>query len=338
MKKLLQLALASTLIPASSSLAQSIELVIGSDRGASDDPVVVPVTVDDSSGIIGASFLVSFDTAALDVMVSSDFFAPFIEQLEDAENMDDMDNFGDVGGVQYNSPIVTTAIPGEGMAVSGIRLEPADGSNTTLFHLAFTKKDETSDGTFPVSIEPLTIMDVDAGYPVEGLDIPALVGLDGSDYPVLLSPEDFPEAVTPGEVDFLAVWIDSDDDGIPDPWELFYFESLETAHASSDIDGDELRDLVEYLLGTNPEIQDGPTTFKLQLDAGNFDFFFPLRDLHDIDYQVQWSTDANVWNTANVSLMPRPDIGTGADWTYAQASITPGGEQSTILARLVLMP
>ena len=47
---------------------------------------------------------------------------------------------------------------------------------------------------------------------------------------------------------------DSDNDGIPDFWELIYFGSVEVADgtASSDQDGDGLSDRYEFILGRNP--------------------------------------------------------------------------------------
>lgn len=40
---------------------------------------------------------------------------------------------------------------------------------------------------------------------------------------------------------------DTDKDGIKDEWELYYFDNLTTADATSDFDRDGYRDLKEYL-------------------------------------------------------------------------------------------
>jgi hypothetical protein len=45
---------------------------------------------------------------------------------------------------------------------------------------------------------------------------------------------------------------DTDDDGLPDTWELEYFSSLTNMNASTDSDGDRFQDRHEYLAGTNP--------------------------------------------------------------------------------------
>lgn len=47
---------------------------------------------------------------------------------------------------------------------------------------------------------------------------------------------------------------DSDDDQMPDPWELSYFPDLETAGEGTDFDGDGEDDLAEYRAGSNPRI------------------------------------------------------------------------------------
>ena len=54
--------------------------------------------------------------------------------------------------------------------------------------------------------------------------------------------------------------LDSDQDTLPDWWELKYFESLDEI-ASGDYDGDKFDNLEEYAKGTNPEEKDPRPTF-----------------------------------------------------------------------------
>ena len=50
--------------------------------------------------------------------------------------------------------------------------------------------------------------------------------------------------------------VDSDNDGIPDWWEMLHFNNLTTANGTSDNDGDGVSDLHEYLTGTDPNDAD----------------------------------------------------------------------------------
>ncbi|MBN1269990.1 MAG: hypothetical protein JXB04_10395 [Kiritimatiellae bacterium] len=53
---------------------------------------------------------------------------------------------------------------------------------------------------------------------------------------------------------FVSVWIDSDVDldGMPDSWEMRWFNNLATANATTDFDKDQFPDLHECLAGTDP--------------------------------------------------------------------------------------
>ncbi|HMP90980.1 MAG TPA: S8 family serine peptidase [Kiritimatiellia bacterium] len=57
---------------------------------------------------------------------------------------------------------------------------------------------------------------------------------------------------------------DTDGDGIPDAWEIFYFGSLTNVNATSDWDGDGFIDLHEYLAGTDPT---DPTSYLQTVDV-----------------------------------------------------------------------
>ncbi|MEI7937008.1 MAG: choice-of-anchor Q domain-containing protein [Verrucomicrobiota bacterium] len=59
-------------------------------------------------------------------------------------------------------------------------------------------------------------------------------------------------AVTATNATYLPGSADTDNDGIPDAWEIAWFGNLTTANATSDFDGDGLPDYCEYLSGTNP--------------------------------------------------------------------------------------
>ena len=60
----------------------------------------------------------------------------------------------------------------------------------------------------------------------------------------------------------LAAFVDSDNDGIDDNWELFYFPSLQVADERTDFDKDGYRDLEEYLLWKAGTLDDNGSAFS----------------------------------------------------------------------------
>ena len=54
----------------------------------------------------------------------------------------------------------------------------------------------------------------------------------------------------------LASLADTDIDGLPDEWELLHFGNLAAASGNGDNDGDGILNSVEYLLGSNPNLND----------------------------------------------------------------------------------
>jgi len=54
----------------------------------------------------------------------------------------------------------------------------------------------------------------------------------------------------------LSSLIDSDNDGLPDAWEMLYFGNLTTATGLMDSDGDGVSNAAEYYAGTNPLVNE----------------------------------------------------------------------------------
>ena len=76
---------------------------------------------------------------------------------------------------------------------------------------------------------------------------------------------------------------DSDNDGIPDAWELQYFSSLGVADSTSDYDGDGATDYMEYLAGTNPK--DPLSTFEARSLVVDF--------TGGAGYVIRWASVSN---------------------------------------------
>jgi len=97
---------------------------------------------------------------------------------------------------------------------------------------------------------------------------------------------------------------DSDNDGLPDAWEMTYLGTLNgTAASDSDLDG--LSNMQEYVLGSNPNLaSSGRPATSVASGPGGFVFTFPT--ILGRTYQPQVSTDLSNW-----SALGSPMVGDG---------------------------
>jgi len=96
---------------------------------------------------------------------------------------------------------------------------------------------------------------------------------------------------------------DSDGDGLPDAWELYYFYDPTNAVATADEDGDGLDNLSEYVAGTRP--RDSASTLSAQtsmLTNGTMYLVWP--SITERTYSVVQSHNllSNQWSTAAHNL------------------------------------
>ncbi len=113
---------------------------------------------------------------------------------------------------------------------------------------------------------------------------------------------------------------DSDADGIPDPWERWYFANLTLATATSDKDGDGASDRAEYQAGTDP--LDPASKLKITDQTYNANFtqatltwtMVPTRN-----YRVEFDTDLlGLWTDSALGTFTPAAGGT------ATRTVTPG--------------
>jgi len=88
-------------------------------------------------------------------------------------------------------------------------------------------------------------------------------------------------------VDTMAVPVDTDGDGLPNIWEMRYFEGTTAAASSGDVDWDGTDNYAEYIAGTNP--QDAQSLFVVQISSG---------------LNVEWQTIRN----RSYTLQSTPDL------------------------------
>jgi uncharacterized lipoprotein YddW (UPF0748 family) len=78
---------------------------------------------------------------------------------------------------------------------------------------------------------------------------------------------------------------DTDNDLLPDSWELRWFTNLSTAGLNTDTDGDRLTDRDEYVLGTNPTQPNPGLTLQARLVGGIVEVSFLAQAVAGAGYQ-----------------------------------------------------
>jgi hypothetical protein len=157
---------------ASGAFAAAPKLTVGSASICPGASGTVNITVDNAAGITGAAFTLTYDTAILDITVSSDFFGTFTEQgFDAADGLTD----GKVDG--FDSPVVTNEVSGTGMRIAAANATPAtSGTNVTLFTLNVTVSDTAAeDSTYDINITATTLNNTAAGYDAAGEQIDLLI-------------------------------------------------------------------------------------------------------------------------------------------------------------------
>jgi hypothetical protein len=155
---------------ASGAFAAAPKLTVGSATVAAGGTTTVNITADNATGITGAAFTLTYDTTALDITVSSDFFGTFTDQGFDAT--DGLDANGKIDGT-YDSPLVQNEIS-TGMMIAAANAEAADGTNKTLFTLNVTVENATED-SYDINITATTLKNEAAGYDAAGEQIDLLI-------------------------------------------------------------------------------------------------------------------------------------------------------------------
>lgn len=113
---------------------------------------------------------------------------------------------------------------------------------------------------------------------------------------------------------------------IMDAWRIANFGTATATGAAADTadpDGDGLKNLLEYALGTNPQSQDQPATtlqpsLTSDLGGGYLAITFHRRRNADVRYTVEVSPDLATWSSATVQVgVPLPT----ADPSFEQVTV-----------------
>ena len=250
--------------------AAAVTLTVGSETGATDQTLTIPITVSNAETIAGAAFTITYGSA-LSVTVNSDFFDTFYSQFNALDTTEPPDpNGGEYGHSifqvtggdpieipavvdtkNYYQPLITNPIS-TGMRIAAARCTPApEETDAVLFTLNVSLNAGQSAGAYPITIIPTVLNNTAAGYDTEGEPIHFLIGSNPELPPT--DPGAFPvipvDIITDGHAVFTEVSgiTDTDSDGIDDDWEIDWFGDLATADATSDYDKDGYSDKQEYL-------------------------------------------------------------------------------------------
>lgn len=251
------------------------------------DNVTIPVLASAEASpkrVAGAAFTITFDSSQLELLeVTSDFFDTFAAQQISPASVT-------VGQQEYAQPlVVNNSVAGKAM-VAAARVAPEEipvGSTVEMFNLVFKAKINANVADHTISLAPSVIDNTAAGYPEEGAEIAALIGMNPD--VELTDPEAFTDySVALGET-LLAITSygdadndndgadnkteiangtdpdspDSDGDGRTDGDEIHGSGGVASNPLIADSDGDGALDGHEVLAGTDPGSKDDTPEFTI---------------------------------------------------------------------------
>lgn len=97
--------------------------------------------------------------------------------------------------------------------------------------------------------------------------------------------------------------VDSNNDGIPDEWQITYWGTNPSkwGNPNDDDDGDGLSNYQEFLAGTNP--RDASSNLKTQVQSISGSLYFKWNTISGKVYQVQFSTDFQNWSNVGAQRL-----------------------------------
>jgi hypothetical protein len=316
---------AFALLAASPSFA--LELSIPMVEAEKDECVEIPLTVHNGLNITSAAFTVTFNTTALEVEATSEFFPSIADQLDESSEVAPILLVDDVSLLST----FVTAPKSNGIALAGMRLGPAPAGSAMIATLAVKLKAGQPAGTYDIDIVPTEMTTAVAGYS-DGEKLHLVRGVDNA---VLLSRTDYADAVVPGFVKFEEGAVDSDGDGLIDSWELEFFGDLTSTAGREDGDGDGRNDLLELFMGSDPTVSETTLGLIPALDAEGFKVYFPRSKNNELPFALEWTEDLQTWTGEGIVLAVRADLGETDDWVMIEASV-PSADRARAFARLVI--
>jgi Bacterial TSP3 repeat len=122
---------------------------------------------------------------------------------------------------------------------------------------------------------------------------------------------------------------DTDNDLLPDSWELRWFGNLTTAGLEMDTDGDGLSDRVEYIAGTDPTKPTPGLSLEARWKGGQVGVSFPALGVEGAGYQ-------NAERHYRLESTPSP--GPGAVWSPVAGFSDHTADSGSVILSCVLSP
>jgi hypothetical protein len=225
------------------------KLTVGSARISPGNSGTVNITVDNSVGITGAAFTLTYDTSALDITVTSNFFLTFAEMGFGPDEEPDPDSKVH----RDDRSVITNEVPGTGMMLAAANATAADGTNNILFTLHITVKETAAECAYDINIIPTTLTNMGAaGYP-EDTQIDLLIeAKDDGSFVTLLTADEAAENITSGTI--TTCFENPFVDGVVDIYDILFVVQIileggvdEQTYSTADINGDGVVDITDVL-------------------------------------------------------------------------------------------
>ncbi|MCE5263776.1 MAG: hypothetical protein LLG97_09610, partial [Deltaproteobacteria bacterium] len=135
-------------------------LTAGTNSGAINATVSIPITIDDPSGVGGIAFTLTYDTAVLEFAGLEKVGKEIDEGSKASYTTDELKNdlFYQVNDEKVGNPAVATGR----VMVAAATAQALTGTNLALFNAKFLIKG--GNGTYPIGVVKTIVQNASAGY------------------------------------------------------------------------------------------------------------------------------------------------------------------------------
>ncbi len=215
------------------------------------------------------------------------------------------------------------------------------GSSQDTFELTVNKNELPSDAAVELDTEELTISALVSSSVKLTITTTDATKID--EYIINITGRSKnAEEITKDSIEFNVIIIeegsDEDKDGLPDDWELTYFESIEQYDGDDDPDNDGKSNLEEYLNGTNPMIDETDSDNDNLPDAWELDYFESIEQYDgDDDPDKDELTNLQEYKGGTNPLVPDISDGYINDQSDDNSMLIAGSIAAVVIVIVVLL-